>query len=198
MNSIISHDMNNKIASLRPCPFRKLANLFANVTAPADKTKILPALGEPKHQPPQFVLNKLADSLDTLAHYPVTHGLSELRVVICGWLAKRFAIANKLLNPEKHVLPVAGTREALFSFAQAVINTSQPEKPLVLMPNPFYQIYEGAALLAGAEPYFLNTDKTNHYQVNLDAVSDQVWQRAQLIYICTPGNPTAQYSIGNH
>ncbi|MFV1993573.1 MAG: succinyldiaminopimelate transaminase [Acidiferrobacterales bacterium] len=182
--------MNNRIASLQPYPFQKLANLFANVTPPADKTKILLSLGEPKHLPPQFVLNKLADSLDALAHYPVAHGLSELRTAICSWLAKRFAISNELLDPAQHVLPVAGTREALFSFAQAIIDTNQPEKPLALMPNPFYQIYEGAALLAGAEPYFLNTDKTNHYQVNLDAVPDQVWQRAQLIYICTPGNPT--------
>ena len=190
MNSIISHGMNNRIASLQPYPFQKLADLFVNVTPPADKTKILLSLGEPKHLPPQFVLNKLADSLETLTRYPVSHGLSELRITICNWLVKRFAISNELLDPDKHVLPVAGTREALFSFAQAVIDTSQPKKPLVLMPNPFYQIYEGATLLAGAEPYFLNTDKTNHYQIDLDAVSNQVWQRAQLIYICSPGNPT--------
>lgn len=189
MNPGINPIMNKRIASLQPYPFQKLANLLADVTPPADKTKILLSLGEPRHAPPQFVLEKLAASLDTLARYPVTRGEPELRVAISDWLSKRFAIPGKLLDPDKHILPVAGTREALFSFAQAVFDISRSDKPLVLMPNPFYQIYEGAALLAGAEPGFLNTDKSNQYRIDLDSVSHQTWQQTQLIYICTPGNP---------
>lgn len=181
--------MNKRIASLQPYPFQKLATLFADVTPPADKSKILLSLGEPKHAPPDFVIEKLASSLDALARYPVTRGEQELRVAISDWLARRFSIPAKHLDADKHILPVAGTREALFSFAQAVFEVSITDKPLIMMPNPFYQIYEGAALLAGAKTYFLNTNKSNQYRIDLDAVADEAWRQTQLIYICTPGNP---------
>ena len=120
--------------------------------------------------------------------YPTTKGIPEFRLAIAAWLSHRFQLPETAIDPETQVLPVSGTREALFSIAQAVINPA--DKSVVVMPNPFYQIYEGAALLAGAEPYFLNTTAETGYLPDFDAVPEAIWQRCRLIYICSPGNPS--------
>jgi N-succinyldiaminopimelate aminotransferase len=179
--------MNPDLNRLQPYPFEKLNKLKGEV-APVNKPHIALSIGEPKHQPPGFVVEELITHLHGLANYPLTKGRPELRQAIADWLTRRFALPDGTIDAEKHVLPVAGTREALFAFAQAVVDRTKD--PMVLSPNPFYQIYEGAALLAGAEPYFLNTSARNGFLPDLDAVPTEVWERCQLIYLCTPGNPT--------
>lgn len=179
--------MNPDLDKLQPYPFEKLNALKAAVT-PVDKPHIALSIGEPRHQPPGIVVEALVSHLHGLANYPQTRGRAELRQAIAGWLSRRFSLPGGSLDPERHTLPVAGTREALFAFAQATVDRSTA--PLVLSPNPFYQIYEGAALLAGAEPHFLNTTAENGFLPELDAVPAEVWQRCQLLYLCTPGNPT--------
>ena len=179
--------MNPDLDKLQPYPFEKLNKLRGEVT-PAGKPHIALSIGEPKHQPPSFVVEELITHLHGLANYPLTKGRPELRQAIADWLGRRFKLPAASVDAERHVLPVAGTREALFAFAQAVVDRSSDA--LVLSPNPFYQIYEGAALLAGAEPYFLNTSAENGFLPELDAVPAEVWQRCQLFYLCTPGNPT--------
>lgn len=180
--------MNPDLDRLQPYPFEKLARLKAGLTPPDGLGHVVLSIGEPKHAPPRFVVDALIGHLDGLANYPLTKGLPELRQAIADWLVARFALPAGAIDPECQVLPVAGTREALFAFAQAVVDADQ--KPLVLMPNPFYQIYEGAALLAGAEPWFMNTTAATGFLPDLDAVPVEVWQRCQLIYLCSPGNPT--------
>ncbi len=179
--------MNPDLDKLQPYPFEKLNALKAAVS-PAEKPHIALSIGEPKHQPPGFVVEELISHLHGLANYPLTKGRPELRQAIAGWLTRRFGLPEDSVDAEHHVLPVAGTREALFAFAQAVVDRTTDA--LVLTPNPFYQIYEGAALLAGAEPYFLNTTAGTGFLPELDNVPTEVWQRCQLIYLCTPGNPT--------
>lgn len=181
--------MNPDLNHLHPYPFEKLAALKAAVTAPDDLTHIALSIGEPKHLPPAFVLQKLTDSLDRLSEYPGTKGLPELRGAIAQWVNRRFNLPAGIFDPERHVLPVSGTREALFSFAQAVVDRSQND-PLVVSPNPFYQIYEGAAILAGAQPFFLPCTPDNQFIPDFSAVDPDVWRRCQLLFICSPGNPT--------
>lgn len=180
--------MNPDISKLQPYPFEKLRQLKAGITPPKECSAINLSIGEPKHQPPDFVADTLIANLKGLASYPSTRGSLELRLSIANWLTKRYSLAENSLDAERHILPVNGTREALFAFAQCIINRNN--KPLVLSPNPFYQIYEGAAFLAGAVPYFLNTTKETGLLPDFDQVSDDVWQRCQLIYLCSPGNPT--------
>ena len=180
--------MNPDLEKLFPYPFERLAKLKEGITPPAQLAHIAMSIGEPKHAPPEFVLQTLRDNLAGLGAYPMAKGLPELRAAIARWLTRRFKLQTGRIDPERHVLPVSGTREGLFAFAQTIVDRT--ERPLVLMPNPFYQIYEGAAFLAGAEPYFLNTMEENGFLPDLDAVPDKVWQRCQLLYICTPGNPT--------
>ena len=180
--------MNPDLDRLQPYPFEKLAQLKAGVTPPA-KTAIALSIGEPKHQPPAFVLETMITHLHGLGNYPLTKGRIELRQAIVAWLGRRFTLPPGSLDAERHVLPVAGTREALFAFAQAVVDR-HATRPKVLCPNPFYQIYEGAALLAGAEPWFLNCREENAFLPDLDAVPTEVWQDCQLFYLCSPGNPT--------
>jgi N-succinyldiaminopimelate aminotransferase len=146
------------------------------------------SIGEPQHSPPAFVLDCLRDNLNRLGSYPATAGLPEFRAATARWLERRFGLQPGSVNPDTMVLPVNGTREALFSFVQAVVDDSTA--PVVAMPNPFYQIYEGAALLAGAEPHFLNTTAANGYLPDLDAVGEYVWRRCQVLFLCSPGNPT--------
>jgi len=180
--------MNPDLEQLHPYPFEKLTKLKAGIAAPKNRSPIALSIGEPKQPTPHFISEAVISHLHKLSSYPTTKGLPELRQAITQWLCTRFKLPNNALDPEQHVLPVNGTREALFSFAQAVIDrTSQP---LIVMPNPFYQIYEGAALLAGAEPYFINTTQENGYQPDFDTIPSAVWERCQLLYICTPGNPT--------
>jgi N-succinyldiaminopimelate aminotransferase len=178
--------MNNAIQQLQPYPFEKLRELFSQLQPNADKTPIALSIGEPKHDSPAFVLQVIADNLDKLASYPATLGLQELRAVIATWLQARFHLPS--VDPQSQVLPVNGTREALFAFAQAVVN--RQTDALVLCPNPFYQIYEGAATLAGANPLFLNCRAENGFLPDFKAVTPKQWQQCQLLYLCTPGNPT--------
>lgn len=180
--------MNPHLSQLHPYPFEKLATLKQGITPPADKLHIALSIGEPKHATPAFIREALVAHMDGLTQYPTTKGLPELRQAIASWACRRFNIPAGEVDAETQVLPVNGTREALFSLVQAVIDPR--ENPVVIMPNPFYQIYEGAALLAGAEPYYLNTLAENDYQPDFDAVPEQIWQRCQLIFICSPGNPT--------
>ncbi|HSC48064.1 MAG TPA: succinyldiaminopimelate transaminase [Gammaproteobacteria bacterium] len=180
--------MNPHIEKLKPYPFERLARLKQGVTPPAQLAHIPLSIGEPKHAPPEFILNALRENLAGLGSYPNAKGLPELRQAITAWLSRRYKLPAGRLDPERHVLPVSGTREGLFAFAQAVIDPGT--KPVVLMPNPFYQIYEGAAFLAGAEPWFMNSEEQNGFLPDLDAVPESVWKRCQLLYICTPGNPT--------
>lgn len=179
--------MNQDLDKLHPYPFEKLRALFADITPPADLAHIALSIGEPKHASPEFVRTALENNLDGLAKYPSTKGLPELRQAIAQWCSHRFHL--KALDPETQVLPVNGTREALFAFAQAVVDRQQAN-PLVLSPNPFYQIYEGAALLGGAEPYFLPCTAENAFKPDFTAVPSDIWQRCQLIYLCSPGNPS--------
>lgn len=182
--------MNPHLASLHPYPFEKLAHLKQGIMPPADLRPITLSIGEPAHATPACLQQALLTHLQGLANYPTTKGIPELRQAIAQWLSLRFKIPQDIINPDTHILPVNGTREALFSFAQCVIDPAS--KALVLMPNPFYQIYEGAALLAGAEPYFLNTTEASGYIPDFESVPETVWQRCELIYICSPGNPTGQ------
>jgi N-succinyldiaminopimelate aminotransferase len=181
--------MNPDLNNLQPYPFEKLASLKAGSTPPGDLAHIALSIGEPKHDAPDIVLDTIRDNLDAANRYPLTKGSPELRQSIAGWLSRRF-ILNKTIDAEKQVIPVTGTREALFAFAQCIIDRA--DDAIVMMPNPFYQIYEGAALLAGATPYFYNTTKETNYLPDFDAIHESVWQRCQLIYICTPGNPTGK------
>ena len=176
------------LAALHPYPFEKLAQLKQGVVPPENKQPIAMSIGEPSHATPHFIQEALLTHLHGLGVYPNTKGVPELRSAISHWLSRRFQIPQELINPETQILPVSGTREALFSFAQCLINPT--EKPVVMMPNPFYQIYEGAALLAGAEPYFINTLEQSGYLPDFDTVPEHIWQRCQLIYICSPGNPS--------
>jgi N-succinyldiaminopimelate aminotransferase len=180
--------MNPDLKRLQPYPFERLAQLNAGIVPPAGLAPILLSIGEPKHPTPGFITEAVITHLHGLSNYPVTRGRPELRESIAAWLTRRFALRKGSIDPGQHVLPVNGTREALFAFAQCMIDRSA--NPVVLMPNPFYQIYEGAALLAGAEPVFLNTTVDTGYLPDFDSVPDSVWSRCQLVYICTPGNPT--------
>lgn len=180
--------MNPDLSKLQPYPFEKLAALKADCKPPQDLNHIALYIGEPKHPSPEVALKPLREHPELCNHYPLTKGVAELRLAIAHWLQQRFALPAGAIDAEQHILPVNGTREALFAFAQAVVARS--DDALVLMPNPFYQIYEGAALLAGATPYFYSTSRENNYQPDFDAIPEHIWRRCQLIYVCTPGNPT--------
>lgn len=177
--------MNPDLLKLQAYPFERLAQLKQGV-APAPLPHIALSIGEPKHPPPAFALQALTDNLARLASYPATKGLPELRQAIAHWLSQRFHLSG--VDPETQVLPVNGTREALFAFVQAVVDRARPA--LVVSPNPFYQIYEGAAFLAGAGIHFLNCDADNRYLPDYDAVPPKVWQQCQVLFVCSPGNPT--------
>ena len=179
--------MNHALNALQPYPFEKLRALLAGVQ-PADKPGISLSIGEPKHRAPAFVAQALADNLDQLSVYPTTLGLPALREAIARWCERRFGVPAGQVDAARHVLPVNGTREALFAFTQAVINR-EPDA-LVVSPNPFYQIYEGAALLAGATPHYLPCLEENGFNPDFDAVPADVWRRTQILFLCSPGNPT--------
>lgn len=178
--------MNPNLQKLQPYPFEKLHQLFSGVVPDSSKAPISLAIGEPRHSPPLFVLEELAANLDKLSNYPGTRGIPELRQSIASWLEERFSLSS--VDPETQVLPVNGTREALFAFAQAVVNAST--EATVLSPNPFYQIYEGAALLAGASPAFINCGAETNFLPDFNSVTQDQWQQCQLLYLCSPGNPT--------
>lgn len=179
--------MNPDLAKLQPYPFEKLTKLKAQVTAPEHLSPIALSIGEPKHPAPQFVLDCLTDNLSRVENYPTTAGLPKLRQAISEWLCRRFKLSA--LDATSQVLPVNGTREAIFAFTQAVVDRTQIDT-LVISPNPFYQIYEGAAYLAGATPHFLPCLAENNFMPDYDTVSVETWQKCQLLFLCSPGNPT--------
>ena len=176
--------MNRGLDGLHPYPFEKLAKLFADVDP--GETPVIPlTIGEPQHEPPSAVIQLLKDRAQEIAKYPATVGRPELRTVIAQWLERRFALP--CIDPNNQVLPLNGTREGLFALAQAVVTYGRPGA--VISPNPFYQIYEGAALLAGTEPVLVNSGEDTHFLPDFDAVTPEQWQACELLYICTPGNP---------
>jgi len=181
--------MNPRLQQLRPYPFERLRALLAGAEPPAQLRHIPLSIGEPKHAPPAFVGDALTRALGTLGSYPLAAGLPELREVAASWLERRFGLPPGHVSAATMVLPVNGTREGLFAFVQAVVDASRPA-PAVLMPNPFYQIYEGAALLAGAEPVYLNCDRDGGFLPELDGVDTALWDRCQVLFLCSPGNPT--------
>ncbi|WP_431276441.1 succinyldiaminopimelate transaminase [Variovorax ureilyticus] len=182
--------MNPLLAKLQPYPFERLRQLFAGVTPNPQYTPISLGIGEPKHPTPGFIKEALSGSLGALAVYPATAGDLKLRQSFTGWLQRRYGLS---LDPATQVLPVNGSREALFALAQTVVDSSKslgPKAPVVMSPNPFYQIYEGAAFLSGAEPYYVPSVPSRNFAVDWDSVPDEVWARTQLVFVCSPGNPT--------
>ena len=183
----IAPNMDPNISKLQPYPFQKLSALLAGVTPDASRRPISLSIGEPKHPTPQFIRDELINQIGAMSSYPATAGSESLRNAIAGWIERRFRTGR--IDPARQVLPVNGSREALFAFAQAVVDGSR-ERPTVVAPNPFYQIYEGAIILAGADPQFLNLLPDNGFALDLQQLPEEVWKRTQLIYVCSPGNPT--------
>ena len=184
--------MNPNLAKLQPYPFEKLRALHASVEPNVALSPINLSIGEPKHATPEFIKRALTDNLTGLASYPPTIGSMELREAIAAWLVRRYGLAK--IDPATQVLPVNGSREALFAIAQTVIDPHR-SGPLVVCPNPFYQIYEGAALLAGAAPCFANTSAAGGFAADYEAVPDSAWKRTQLLYACSPSNPTGRVMV---
>lgn len=180
--------MNPRLNQLQPYPFQRLRELFAGVTPNPDLGPVNLSIGEPKHATPAFIRTALTSALDGLANYPITQGSDDLRRAIADWCAARYGVT---LDPATQILPVNGSREALFAFAQAAIDPTRHVKR-VISPNPFYQIYEGAALLAGAKPYFLNTLPEDGFRMDFGRVPEDLWADVQLVYVCSPGNPTGK------
>lgn len=183
--------MNNLLEKLHAYPFERLNQLLEDISAPEDHHFIPLSLGEPKHSPAPFLVELFANKSrikHSFMSYPPTRGISQLRSAIAKFASRRYDLKSNSLNAEDHVLPVNGSREALFSFAQACISPSQ--NSCTLMPNPFYQIYEGAALLAGSKPMYLPCLEENNYIPDFENIEPSIWEQTSLVYICTPGNPT--------
>lgn len=180
--------MNSRLAQLHPYPFQKLRELFAGAAPGTEFAPINLSIGEPKHPTPEFIKQAITQNMAGLSSYPLTNGSDTLRNSLANWCQRRYGVE---LDPATEVLPVNGSREALFAFAQAVVDPSKHKKRVV-SPNPFYQIYEGAALLAGATPYYLNTTPENGYRMDWENVPEDLWEMVQLVYVCSPGNPTGK------
>ena len=185
----MNDSMNIDLEKLQPYPFQRISSLYNGVEPDPTLPMITLAIGEPKHATPTIILEALQNNLSGLSNYPLTKGKDTLRAAIGDWLTQRFNLPQEILNPEKHIIPVNGTREALFSFAQAIIDRSK-KNPSILMPNPFYQIYEGAAFLSGANPVYLPCTPETNFNPDFEAVSAKTWDDCQLLYLCSPGNPT--------
>jgi len=179
--------VNPSLDDLQPYAFQRLNALLKGMQANAALRPIRLYIGEPKHPTPQFIRDALTAGLDGLAVYPSTLGESSLRRAIAHWMEMRYGLAG--IDSSSQIIPVNGSREALFGLAQSVVDRTRPD-PVVVMPNPFYQIYEGAALLAGARPEFFNTTAEGGFAFNPGQIPDSVWARTQLVYVCSPGNPT--------
>ncbi|MEO8653858.1 MAG: succinyldiaminopimelate transaminase [Ramlibacter sp.] len=177
--------MNPLLSRLKPYPFERLRQLCADVTPSPAHRAISLGIGEPKHPTPEFIKQAMAGALQGLAAYPATAGDPRLREACAGWLQRRYGLA---VDPASQVLPVNGSREALFAFGQTVIDPTRDA--VVVCPNPFYQVYEGAAILAGAQPHYVATDPDRNFAVDWDSVPADIWARTQLLYVCSPGNPT--------
>jgi len=180
--------MNPNIDRLKPYPFERLAALLDDAEPPPGKPVVSLSIGEPRHEPPALVVEALERHIGDLSSYPTARGIPELREAQASALARRYGLEAGRLDPERQVLPLTGTREGLFSLVQALVDPGRD--PVVVMPNPFYQIYEGAAILAGAEPHYLNATAANGFRPDLDAVPPSVWERCQVLFLCSPGNPT--------
>ena len=181
--------MNPDLTRLQPYPFEKLRGLFKDTKTNAALSPILLSIGEPKHPTPPFICDALADNLSGLARYPLTLGSESLRATIAAWLERRYSLDH--LDPTTQVIPTLGSREAIFAMAQTVIDRAKPGAT-VICPNPFYQIYEGAALLAGAIPHFINSVAADNFRFDVSTIPDDVWARTQLVYTCSPSNPTGK------
>jgi N-succinyldiaminopimelate aminotransferase len=181
--------VNPRLQLLQPYPFEKLRKLFAGVTPDPALTHISLGIGEPRHPTPDLVKRALTDSLAKLASYPPTAGGEVLRQTIADWLVRRYRL--RTIDWKTEVLPVNGSREALFAFAQTVIDPTEADS-IVVCPNPFYQIYEGAALLAGARPHYVNTTADTGFGVDYASVPEAAWRKTRLLYVCSPGNPTGK------
>ena len=181
--------MNPALDRLQSYPFQKLSALLAGVTPNPQLKPISLHIGEPKHPTPEFIRRALTDNLAGLANYPTTLGAESLRVAIAQWLRRRYGLTE--ISAENQIIPVNGSREALFAFGQTVVDRSATN-PVVVVPNPFYQIYEGAALLAGATPQYLNALPSNNFALDFEQLPAAVWERTQLIFVCSPGNPTGR------
>ena len=178
--------MNPLLQRLQPYPFERLKQLFSTVTPSTARTPISLGIGEPRHATPQLVLDALAASTEALSSYPATAGLPALRQSCAHWVQRRYGLT---LNPDTQILPINGSREALFAFAQTIVDSSQAGATVVC-PNPFYQIYEGAALLAGAQAFYAPSDPALNFNVDWSQVPEDVWKKTQLLFVCSPGNPT--------
>jgi len=178
--------MNPLLTSLHAYPFERLKQLFASVTPNPAYSHISLGIGEPRHATPQLVLDALAGATGELASYPPTAGSTALHQACAGWVRRRYGVS---LDPASQILPVIGSREAFFAFAQTVVDP-RASNAVVICPNPFYQIYEGAALLAGAKPYYAPSDPSRNFNINWDGIPESVWADTQLVYVCSPGNPT--------
>jgi N-succinyldiaminopimelate aminotransferase len=178
--------MNPLLQRLQPYPFERLKQLFATVTPSANHGPISLGIGEPRHATPQLVLDALASSTAALSSYPATAGIPALRQSCANWVQRRYGLT---LNPDNQILPINGSREALFAFAQTVLDGSKVGATVVC-PNPFYQIYEGAALLAGAQAFYAPSDPALNFNVDWGKVPEAVWKNTQLLFVCSPGNPT--------
>ncbi len=181
--------MNPRLEQLHPYPFQKLRELFAGVTPNPALAPINLSIGEPRHPTPQFIKDALVAGLGGLSNYPITQGSDALLGSIAAWAGRRYGVK---LDPATEVLPVNGSREALFAFAQASVDSSRHGRRVIISPNPFYQIYEGAALLAGARPFFLNTLPENDFAMDWSRVPEDLWEQVNLVYVCSPGNPTGK------
>lgn len=181
--------MNEALPYLQPYPFERLAAIKKDIDPPKAKKPIDLSIGEPKHSAPHFIIEAVSAHLDELAKYPATRGTIELRKAIVDWLIARFRLPPTSLSAHENILPVNGTREALFAITQCVVNRNEDD-PLVIIPNPFYQIYEGATLLAGARPWFINCLPENDFSPDFGTIPEEVWARCQLVYVCSPHNPT--------
>lgn len=182
--------MNPGFDSLYPHPFERLA-LLRGTPANSDVKPLNLSVGEPKHPTPQFILDEIANHLAEAGKYPPTRGLPGLRQAVRDWLIRRYRLSPDHISPEDHVLPITGTREALFAIAHCVVNPRKGNATVVLC-NPFYQIYEGAALLAGARPWYVNTTEEHANLPDYDGVDAAIWQQCQLLYVCSPNNPTGE------
>jgi len=181
--------LNPNLDRLQPYPFQKLNKMLQEVRPNSSYRPINLHIGEPKHPTPEFIRTVLTDNLAAIAHYPTTLGTGSLRAIIARWLMRRYGLAA--IDPDREIIPVNGSREALFAIAQAVIDSTRAQAGVVC-PNPFYQIYEGAALLAGATPHFLNTVPENNFALDYAQLPSEIWSRIQLAYVCSPGNPTGR------
>ena len=187
--------MNPRLSQLQPYPFYRLRTLLVGATPPAEQPHINLSIGEPQHPTPDLVKQALINSLDGLSQYPSTQGGEALRQACARWMWRRY---NLNLDPQSEILPVNGSREALFSFVQTVIDATANPPQVVVSPNPFYQVYEGAALLAGASLYYVNCLSENHFQPDWRKVPDTVWRQTKLVIVCSPGNPTGSVMSLTH